>query len=188
MNKKVLKTMVVLVGTFIFTCYILKIFFPEQFVMAIENETLISIGNYIDTHAWAEYSFGILTSFITYWLYLCAVCHRWYLKWWECLIVLGVIGTTIGLNFVDVNLVAVVNYTSFIFLPAIFGSDLKSVAVCYTVHIASQYLTLSIRNLPVYMTAVNSLILNVAICECFFWLLLLYFLFNYNSKKKTQEV
>ena len=101
---------------------------------------------------------------------------------------LGVIGTTIGLNFVDVNLVAVVNYTSFIFLPAIFGSDIKSVAVCYTVHIASQYLTLSIRNLPVYMTAVNSLILNVAICECFFWLLLLYFLFNYNSKKKTQEV
>lgn len=186
MNKKVLKTMVVLVGVFIFTCYILKIFFPEQFVMAIENETLISIGNYIDTHAWAEYSFGILTSFITYWLYLCAVCHRWYLKWWHCLIVLGVIGASIGLTFVDINVYTAFSVISFIVLPAIIGSDLKSVAICFSIHSLSQCLTLTIRNLPIYMTHINSLILNVVGIESFLWLVLFLFLFNYKNEK--QEV
>ena len=66
MNKKVLKTMIALVIVFLLACYILKIFFPEQFVMSIENEKLIAIGNYIDNNAWAYYIFGIAdTNFAT---------------------------------------------------------------------------------------------------------------------------
>ena len=71
-------------GVFLTACYVLKFFFPQQFVMAIENPTLISIGQYIDGHQWLFYLFGIFTSFISYWFYLCAVCKRWYLNWWQC--------------------------------------------------------------------------------------------------------
>lgn len=183
MNKKVLKTMIALVIVFLLACYILKIFFPEQFVMSIENETIITIGNYIDSNAWAYYLFGIATSFLTYWLYLCAVCKRWYLNWWQCLIVLAVIGASIGFSFVDINLYSALSYSSFVFLPMLFKSDLKQVAIVFPIHLLSQSLSLSIRNLPIYMTNINALTIHLLGIESLFWLILFYIYFNYKEKK-----
>lgn len=183
MNKKVLKTMIALVVIFLSALYVLKIFIPEQFVLCVEIEKLVEIGRYIDTHAWADYLFGIITSFITYWFYLCATCKRWYLKWYECLIVLLTVGGNIGLNFVDVNLYTAFSYSSFIFLPMLFGSDLDTVGLCFSVHLFSQTLTLSIRDVLIYMTNTNSLTIYLIGVESFIWLLLLYLLFNYKEKK-----
>lgn len=183
MNKKVFKTMIALVVIFLVALYVLKIFFPEQFVMSIENEKLIAIGNYIDNNEWAYYLFGIVTSFLTYWLYLCAVCKKWYLNWWQCLIVLAVIGASIGFNFVDVNLCSALSYSSFIFLPFIFKAELKPVAIVFTTHIFAQFLTTSIRNLPVYIQYYNSLIFAFLTFECYLWLFLFYIYYNYNKEK-----
>lgn len=188
MNKKVLTTMVSLMGVFIMTCYVLKFFFPEQFVMSIENPALISIGQYIDSHQWLFYLFGIFTSFITYWFYLCAVCHRWYLKWYECLMVLGIIGATIGLSFVDANLSTALSYASFAFLPAIFGSDLKSVAICYSIHIPNQFITLSIRNLMAYVATRTTLNIMLLSIDMYLWLMLLYFCGNYKKINRRRNM
>lgn len=182
MYKRVFKTMIALVVVFLVALYVLKIFFPEQFIMSVENEIIIAIGNYIDSNAWAYYLFGIFTSFLTYWLYLCAVCRKWYLNWWQCLIVLAVIGASIGLNFVDINLCSALNYTSFIFLPFLFKAELKPVAIVFTIHIFAQFLTTSIRNLPVYMVNVNSLTLFLVAIETYFWLLLFYIYYNCKEK------
>lgn len=183
MNKKVFRTMIALVVIFLVALYVLKIFFPEQFVISIENEKLIAIGNYIDNNAWAYYLFGIVTSFLTYWLYLCAVCKKWYLNWWQCLIVLAVIGASIGFNFVDVNLCSALSYSSFIFLPFVFKAELKPVAIVFTTHIFAQFLTTSIRNLPVYIQYYNSLIFAFLTFECYLWLFLFYIYYNYNKEK-----
>lgn len=186
MNKKVLTTMVVLMSVFIVACYVLKFFFPQQFVLAIENPTLISIGQYIDQHQWLYYLFGILTSFITYWFYLCAVCHRWYLKWWQCLVVLGVIGASIGLTFVDINLYSAFSIISFIVLPALFGGDIKTLAIVFSIHTINQNFTLSIRNLIAYVSTFTSLNIMILSVDMYLWLILLYFCGNY--KRKKQEV
>lgn len=183
MNKKVLKAMIALVMIFLVALYVLKIFFPEQFVMVIENERLVVIGNYIDSHTWAYYTFGVCSSFITYWLYCSAVCQRWYLKWWEVLVVLATIGASILLNHYDINLYTALSYLSFVFLPCIFGSDLKRVTICYSVHLVSQMLTLSIRNIPMYMTHVNTLMIHMVGLESFLWLVLFYVLYNYKNKE-----
>lgn len=50
MNKKVFVSMLVLSMSFLMGLYILKIFFPQEFVMSIENDRLMLIGNYIDNH------------------------------------------------------------------------------------------------------------------------------------------
>ena len=184
MNKKVFKTMIALVVIFLVACYVLKIFFPEQFALSLENNTLVNIGNYMDKNLWIRYPFGVLTSFITYWLYLCATCRKWYLKWWECLIVLVTIGATIGLRFVDTNLSSVISYTSFVFLPFMFKAELKPVAICYTIHITNQFLTLSIRNLIAYVATVNALNIMILSIDMYMWLVLLYITFNYKTKNK----
>ena len=182
MNKKVLKTMIALVVIFLAGLYVLKIFFPEEFVMAIENERLVKIGTYIDSHKWAYYLFGIITSFITYTLYCGAVCRKWVLTWWNYLVILAVIGVSILLSHYDMNLYTGLSYASFVFLPAIFGSDIKRVGVAYSIHLFSQSTTLTIRNIVIYMTNINSLILYVVGFESFLWLLLLYTLFNYKKE------
>lgn len=186
MNKKVLKTMIALVLVFLVLCYVLKIFMPEQFVLSIEIKVLIDIGNFIDVHDWLYYIFGITTSFITYWLYLSAVCRRWYLRWYECLTILMVIGTSIGFNFIDVNLCSALNYTSFIFLPLLFGARLKETGVAFTIHILSQFLSLSIRDLPIYFTDVNSVTLLIAGIDAYLWLALLYIYYNYKKEDNKQ--
>lgn len=183
MNKKVFKTMIALVIVFLLACYILKIFFPEQFVLSVENEIIIAIGNYIDSNEWAYYLFGIFTSFLTYWLYLCAVCRKWYLNWWQCLIVLAVIGASIGFNFIDINLYTALSYSSFVLLPMIFKANLKEVSIVFSIHLLSQALSLSIRNLPIYMININSLTLFLVAIETYFWLLLFYIYYNYKENK-----
>ena len=182
MNKKVFKTMIALVVIFLIALYVLKIFFHEQFVLSVENKTIIAIGNYIDSNEWAYYLFGIFTSFLTYWLYLCAVCRRWYLKWYEILTVLVVIGGSIGLSLWDTNVYSAYSVITFIVLPVIFKSDLKTVATVFTIHSLSQTMSLTIRNLPMYITSPNSLTMFIMTFDCYLWLLLLYFYYNYKKE------
>lgn len=183
MYKRIFKIMIALVIVFLVALYVLKIFFPEQFIMSVENEIIIAIGNYIDSNAWAYYLFGIFTSFLTYWLYLCAVCRKWYLNWWQCLIVLAIIGTSIGLTFVDTNLYTALSYASFVLLPMLFKSDLKQVAIVFPIHLFSQALSLSIRNLPIYMADMNALTIHLLGMESFLWLILFYIYFNYKKER-----
>lgn len=184
MNRKVFKVMIALVVIFLTGLYVLKIFMPEQFVLSVENEIIITIGTYIDNNAWAYYLFGILTSFVTYWLCLCAVCRRWYLKWYEILTVLVVIGATLGLSVVDVNLYTALSYSSFIFLPLIFNKNakLKDIVICFTIHLFSQALSLSIRNISLYITNPNSITMFLMTLDCYLWLLLLYIYYNYKKE------
>ena len=174
MNKKVIKAMLVLVVVFLVGLYVLKIFFPEQFVMAIENEKLIMIGNYIDSHTWAYYLFGIVTSFITYWLYFCATLKKWYLNWWQTLIVFAVIGLSILINFYSVTLSGVFTIVAMLILPILFKGDSKYTLIVFSTHYIAQALTLLIRDLPMYMDNINSVTFTLITLEMYFWLLLFY--------------
>lgn len=174
MNKKVIKAMLVLVVVFLVGLYVLKIFFPEQFVMAIENEKLIMIGNYIDSHTWAYYLFGIVTSFITYWLYFCATLKKWYLNWWQILVALGIIGATIGISFYDATLSSTFSIIAMLIVPVLMKGDTKYTLIVYSTHYLAQSLTLLIRQLPLYIQAYNSLVFLFLTLECYFWLLLFY--------------
>lgn len=181
MNKKVLKTMIALVVIFLMALYVLKIFFPEQFVLCVENEKLVEIGKYIDSHKWMYYLFGSFTSFLTYWFYFCAVSHKWYLNWWQILAIIIIIGISLGLSLFDSVLASVFGVLSMTFIPILFKANYKSALMIFSVHYLAQALTLRIRNLPLYMTNVNSLSLFLTNFECLFWLLLFYFYNNYKE-------
>ena len=91
MNKKVLRTMITLVVVFLVALYVLKIFFPEQFVMAIQNEQFIAVGNFIDQRQWLTLVLTGITTFIVMYLYLCAVTKKWRLKLKEILFLIIII-------------------------------------------------------------------------------------------------
>lgn len=187
MNRKVIKTMLFLVILELIAWYILKIFMPSEFMLIVNNKQLIQAGQYIDSHLWAYYLFGIGTSFITYWLFLCAVCKKPYLKLKENILILITIGTSIGLSFVDNTIVSIFGFISFVLLPVLLKcNDLKTVSIVFTVHTIAQYLSLQIRELPLYIQYQNSLSFLILTLECYFWLFLFYLYFNY--KKSIMEI
>lgn len=184
MNRKVFVSMLTLSIACLLIMYILKIFFPNEFLFAVENPRIVAVGEYIDNHPWAYYALGIITSFATYWLYLCAVCKKLYLNWKECLLILLTIGLTIALGFVSEELVAYINVCGMIILPFIMKANLKEVTIVYSIHGLAQILSLGIRDLSIYLETANTLICSLMIMDCYFWLILFYIIFNY---KKQEE-
>lgn len=183
MNKKVFVSMLVLSMSFLMGLYILKIFFPQEFVMSIENDRLMIIGNYIDNHLWLYYICCGITAFITYWFYCCACSSRLYLKWYECLYIIATIIIIRVVSLYDESLSTVISVVSFVFLPALTKGNIKQCALVYTVHGIAQALSLSIRNLPLYLTNVNFVTLFIFGIECYFWLFLFYIIYNYKKKE-----
>ena len=134
MNKKVLKTMIALVMVFLCALYVLKIFFPEQFIMVIENKQLVEIGNYIDNNLWLYILISCITNFITYWLYLCAVTRKWRLNWKELVAVLGIIAITQTLYSFEntITLASGLCTIAMIALPCMSGAHIKDVSIVFT--------------------------------------------------------
>lgn len=184
MNKKVFIAMLILSISFLIGMYVLKIFFPHEFMMSIQNDRLIAIGTFIDSHKWLYYICCGITAFITYWLYCCACSGRLWLRWYECLIIIAtiVVIRLCGL-YVDTTLRTAISYASFLFLPALMKGSLKNSAIVYTVHIISQALSLGIRNLPIYLTTINFITSLFMTFEMYFWLLLFYIIYNYKKKE-----
>ena len=184
MNKKVFITMLCLSVSFLALCYFLKFFFPQEFVMAVENERIIQIANFIDSNKIVYYIYGLIPPFITYFLYCCACSHRLYLKWYEYLIILATIIVVRVTSFFDANISTAISITSFVFLPFICKGDLKTCAIVYTVHCINQSLTLTIRNMTIYMQYMSSLTATILSIDMYIWLILFYILFNYKTKKE----
>lgn len=178
MYKRVIKTMIALVVVFLIALYILKIFMSEQFIMVIENDNLIAIGNYIDNNLWLRKIIAVITSFITYWLFICAVCRKWKLNLKEIIIVLIVIAIVQLLYLYDANISSTISLVSMVLIPALFKAQSKDIAIVFSIHCIAQVLSTSIRQLPLLLTNTNFMTVFLMTIECYFWLLLFYLYFN----------
>lgn len=184
MNKKVFISMLSLSVAFLIGMYVLKIFFPQEFMMSIQNDKIIAIGTFIDSHEWLYYLCCGVTSFITYWLYCCACTHRLYLRWYEILLIIGTVVVCRAINFYDMNMANIISWCSFMFLPALMGADIKTSSIVFTTHSISQGLSLNIRNLTMYLATNNFVTILLLSIDMYLWLVLFYVLFNYKVKEK----
>lgn len=184
MNKKVFISMLTLCIVFLAGLYVAKIFFPQEFMMSIQNEKIVAIGQFIDSHEWLYYICMAIPPYLTYYLYCCACSHRLTLKWQEHLMIFGVVVLSRLVNFYDANLATALSVTSFVFLPALMKGNLKTSAIVYTIHGFAQVLSLSIRNLPMYLVNVNYLTSLFLTLECYLWLALCFIIFNYKEKEE----
>ncbi|MEG2540383.1 MAG: hypothetical protein RSB59_01220, partial [Clostridia bacterium] len=141
MNKKVYLSMIILTVSFLFGMYLLKFFFPQEFLMTIENQQIISIGAFIDNHILAKVFCIYATAFVTYWLYLCAVCKKSKLNIKEIIIVLVAISFSIFFEFIYVDVLFIYSIITMIGLPLLFKAEFKTTFVVFAVHSLSQFLS-----------------------------------------------
>ena len=186
MYKRVLKTMIALVCVFLVALYILKIFFPEQFIMVIEDDNLLLIGNYVDNNLWLHIILACITSFLTYWLYIGAVTRKWCLNYRELVSVVIAIAVTQTLYSFESTtaLASGISIISMFAIPIISNANLKDVTLVFSIHSLSQILSTSIRQLPFMLTNVNYATILLMGIECYFWLLLFYLYFSIKEMKK----
>lgn len=184
--------MLALIIVFLAAYYVLKFFFPEEFIMSLEVLGLVQAGEFIDSHIWLSMPLGILIGVLSDYLYFGAVCQRLILN--KFLILFSIVyniafecyytfaSPDVVAEFA--NLVIVIHTCYMLLIPLFFTNKLKPLAITYTIHSVAQLLTLSIRNLGMLLTHI-SLLINFIVClESYLWLLLLFVLFNY--KKEVQ--
>lgn len=189
MNKKVLKTMIILVAVFLVALYVVKIFFPEQFVMAVSNQNIINIGEFIDNHIALYFIVGIVLGCVFDYLYFSAVCRTFKLKLPLLIIILAYniiynslytfLPVDIKVKYSAMFVVASICYM--LAIPILFTKELKPLAVTYSINYIAQTLSLEIRSLGVLLTTANFLTMFLMTTETYLWLVLCAFLFN---KKK----
>jgi hypothetical protein len=151
--------------------------------MCIENERLIQIGNFIDSHRFIYYIFCGITAFITYYLYCCACCHKKKLCLREIIYILGAIIIVRLVGFYDNNMWSHFSISSFILLPILMKGDFKTTGIVYFIHGISQMLSLSIRDLPMYLSTNNTVTILLLSIDMYFWLLLMFIIFNYKKEE-----
>lgn len=182
-NKRVIKVMIGLVVAFLVADYVLKFFYPEEFVMMIENERIVEIGAFIDARPWLTEICDIIFTFITYWLYLGAVTQKPSLTLKEVVMVTIAIAVTHTVYYFDVYLCSALSIAFMIAIPAISDARLRPVAIVFTVHSISQILATAIRALPTLLTNVNYATILLMAFESYFWLLLFYLLYNLRKEE-----
>ena len=184
MNKKVIKTMIFLVIIELIAWYILKIFFPNEFIMQISNPQIIMVGNYIDSHTWLRVICIYITAFITYFFYICAVCRNKKLDIIEIVLVLIIISISIALEYCLPDLLTIFNVLAMFGLPLLLKADFNTTYKVFAIHTISQYLSLNIRGLNTTTINLNYATFFLMTLECYFWLFLLYLYYNYKDKER----
>ena len=89
MNKKLSLFLLALCSTYLIVFYILKIVCPEWVLLQVTNPTIVRIGRFFQSSIWLMRTFQILTTFITFYLFICAARGKFGLKWYEALYLLA---------------------------------------------------------------------------------------------------
>lgn len=182
MNKKVIKTLIILVGVYLATWYVLKFFFPKEFVLHISNPNLIKVGNFIDNHIVLNYLCGFISSFLSYYLYLGAVCKQTKLDKYQILSIVVVIIISLVITHFKFGILQYYGILAMIILPSLYKANSRTVAIVFSTNLICQYLSLSIRNISSMIMYMNSVIAFLMSLESYAWLLLFYLYFNYKEK------
>lgn len=184
MNKSVLRTAIVVIICMLAFEYILKFFFPEEFVLVVSSPNIIKFGQYVDTHKFAYFLFYCVTAFITYFLYTCACCRKKILNWRYYILFLIIYTISHFLTFYAYNLLTPFLVCSMIALACISNSDIRNFSIIFITHTVAQVLSLEIRGLTQYISTPNTATMFILGMESYLWLLLFYFLNCFNIKER----
>ena len=92
MNKKISKTLLVLLITYLVAFYILKYAFPHIFLEMLISPNVIKLGDFLQSWTGYEHLYKLLATMLTLYLYVCAGCGKFKFKWYEAIyIVLGAV-------------------------------------------------------------------------------------------------
>lgn len=185
MNKRVLKTMIILCWVFLVAYALLKTIpqLANRFVVAVNNERLVKIGAFIDDREWLAGIVKFVTCCIVYQFYLCACCQRWYLSIKEYAIILCVIIPIYVISLYYPTTGSALSFVAMFSIPYFLKASYRNVVIIFATHTISQMVVSYIRSEPLHMADVNILTQIVTYMDMYVWLLLYYLYSNLYKEK-----
>lgn len=184
MNKSVLRTAIVVIICMLAFEYILKFFFPEEFVLVVSSPNLIKIGTYINNHLILNILISSIISFISYYIFTCATSKNKYLNI-KVTILIGVLAVLSNITtYINYNFTTPFLVSSMILMSCVAKSDMKTFSIVFIVHTIAQVLSLEIRNLSTYIVSYDIITCTLLGIESYLWMLLFYFLNCFNIKER----
>lgn len=180
-NKKLFNTIIILIWTTIVAFLVAKIFFGEYVAIAYSNPFLVKIGQFIDNHFWLKRFCYFLTTFVTYYLYLCACCQVWKLKWKQLGIITPILLVMQVVKYFEPTIGGMLDYAFMLACPYFLGAKYKTVIYIFTAHTLSQLIVGYARNIPVYAVNMNFMTMFLLGIDAYLWLILYYV---YSNKLK----
>lgn len=178
MNKKVLKSTIYLCWVFLICFALLKTVFAEQFLVAVNNEKVITIGRFIDQHIVLQQTTYLLTTFVTYHFFLCACIQKWHLTKMQYLKLAIIVLVTNVIKFFIPSLSLIINMLVMVILPFRLKAEYKSFVTIFIAHYLGQLAVSFIRSQPLDLADVNTITALVCAGDMYIWLLLYYLYFN----------
>lgn len=183
MNYKIAKTMLALCIFYLLGFYVLKLFFPELLLQAITSETVLRLGEFINSSKVIETIFQCVTIYATLYLFVCASTGRFA---FNGLCFVFILVGTILTEVIALCLPQFYTHASIsimFILALICGGKLLNATISFTLHGFLSQLLLSIRGFETVLTKINAISGLLLTTEAFVWLVVLTIIFNIKEKE-----
>ena len=186
MRPKVWKTLLILSVIVLVLYNIYKLFLPNFFIMQLQNTQLLKFGEWIEAREWAYIITNLVLGFVSYYIWGCIASKRYFLNWWQTLIVLAFVGINFVISLYLPTISAQISTISILLLAFIMRNNCRYFTLYFCVHMFSQLSILFVRG---YVEVLPSLNFGSNLCLYFenLFLLLIFYMSANSMKKKEKE-
>mgnify|MGYP007119974442 CR=1 FL=1 len=186
MNKQVLRTMIILCWVFLALYAILKLVpqLVSKFVIVVNNEKIVKVGQFIDSRVWLQQMVYGLTTLLTYHFYLCACVKKWHLSWKQYLVLIAIIVATNTIKYYVSSLCLIINVLIMVILPFALKGDYRTFIIIFVTHYLGQLAISFIRGAEISLVDLNIVSQLICTIDAYVWLLLYYLYANLYKEKK----
>ena len=188
MNIKIARTMLILCAIYLVGFYILKFIFPEKLLLVITDSNILAFGEFIESRMTFLHIYQVASSFLTFYLFVCASRGRFTLRWYEALYILAGVVICKAVNmFAQEFYVRTSTCTMFI-LAWLCKGKFAYATISFAIHgFFSQFL-FSIRGFDTIIYIINIASGFVLSLEIFTWLIILSLLFYLWENKNGRNM
>lgn len=187
MNRKVFKLAIILCWATLVFCLIVKQFFPDMFLIVIENERFVAACNFIDGHIVIKEAVYALCSAISVGLYILAVSQKTRFIGRENLVILWLVGVSVAKGFVGDIIAIIFDLINFIVIPLFLRVKILRIICGVGLTLLFQAVSLYIRSVKLENIIDNYLVEVVLMIDQYIMLFLYYIYANYNNFRRVYK-
>lgn len=196
MNKRVIKTAIIISWIVLAVCFIIKIIGGKWFNIATNNKTFMAVCAFIDNHLWLQNIIAFLTNLLTVTLLNLAVLKQKALRVEQFILVfvttliqfvVAILGELLN-NQIIILVGFGVSFIPYFICPLILSRKLLRSLVAVLLYLAFQFVSVSIKGLAITQVNSDSTLIALIYGIDLYIMLILYYLYSNLSKDNKNEI
>lgn len=195
MNRKVLRTAIIICWVMLAVCFIIKIFGGKYFEITTNNETFKAVCEYVDNQVWCRAILSFAVNLLIAVLINLAVLRQKVLKWKQAIIVIicsivafsvSFVGTCIENMIIDIIGFAL-SFLPMLICPMILSKKPLRSILAVILYLAFQGISVIVKGLSISQINNDSSLVGLIFSIDVYIMLILYYLYSIMLNKKQQD-